>query len=347
MLALQAVTDVELGERAAIDPAHARKLIADVHRGRAPVSRPGLPAAAIEAALAIGAIPTLEIIAREASAIDPFCKYALRAADGEILETVRIPLERAGRITVCVSSQVGCALACDFCATGRLGLRRNLAAWEIVEQVRLVARELPDDLTLHGVVFQGMGEALANFDAVATAIEVLTAPYAMALDARAITVSTVGLPEGIRRLARAAPKVRLALSIGSARPEVRASIMPITRAHPLDTILEAAADHVAATGLAPMWAVTLLEGVNDSDADADALAELAREFGARTGKAPRLSLIDYNPIGDPDGEPYTRSPRMNAFRDRLAAAGVTSHRRYSGGGDIAAACGQLAATRPA
>lgn len=347
MLALQAVTDVELAARAAIEAGQARKLISDVHRGRAPASRPGLPAAAIEAALALGTTPTLEVIAREASAIDPFCKYALRAADGEVLETVRIPLERAGRVTVCVSSQVGCALACDFCATGRLGLRRNLAPWEIVEQVRIVARELPGDLVLHGVVFQGMGEALANFDAVAAAIEVLTAPYAMALDARAITVSTAGLPEGIRRLAHAAPKVRLALSIGSPRPDVRAAIMPITRAHPLERVLEAAAEHVAITGLAPMWAVTLLAGVNDADADADALAALARSFATRTGKAPRLSLIDYNAIGDAAGEPYARSPRMDAFRDRLAAAGVTSHRRYSGGGDIAAACGQLAAIRPA
>jgi 23S rRNA (adenine2503-C2)-methyltransferase len=141
--------------------------------------------------------------------------------------------------------------------------------------------------------------------------------------------------------------VRLALSIGSARPEVRASIMPITAAHSLDRVLEAAAEHVAATGLAPMWAVTLLAGINDSDPDADALAALARAFATRTGKTPRLSLIDYNPIGATGGEPYARSPRMNAFRDRLAAAGVTSHRRYSGGGDIAAACGQLAATRPA
>jgi 23S rRNA (adenine2503-C2)-methyltransferase len=128
---------------------------------------------------------------------------------------------------------------------------------------------------------------------------------------------------------------------------VRASIMPITRAHPLDLVLDAAAEHVATTGLAPMWAVTLLAGVNDSEADADALAASMLAFGARTGKTPRLSLIDYNPIGDPTAEPYARSSRMDPFRDRLAAAGVTSHRRYSGGGDIAAACGQLAAREAA
>ena len=118
--------------------------------------------------------------------------------------------------------------------------------------------------------------------------------------------------------------------------------MPIAGRHDLEDVLEAGADHARATGLSPMWAVTLLDGVNDADADADALAGRARAFHARTGVRPRISLLDYNPIGQ--GDPFRRSPRMAAFRAVLSAAGLPSHRRYSGGSDVAAACGQLART---
>ncbi|HTR52847.1 MAG TPA: radical SAM protein [Kofleriaceae bacterium] len=283
-------------------------------------------------------IPTLEVVAETASQVDPFVKYVLAGGDGARFEAVRIPLERAGRFTACVSSQVGCALACEFCATGRLGLRRNLEAWEIVEQVRVIRARLVPGSRVHGVVFQGMGEPLANADAVLDAIAVMTDPCALAIDARSITVCTAGLPAGIRRLAREAPKVRLGISISSAIAATRASLMPITRAHGLDEVLAAAADHARATGLAPMWAVTLLAGVNDGNADAHALVERARAFEAATGKRPRLSIIAYN---DVDGAGFARSPREAEFRAVISAAGLPSHRRYSGGSDVAAACGQL------
>jgi 23S rRNA (adenine2503-C2)-methyltransferase len=150
-------------------------------------------------------------------------------------------------------------------------------------------------------------------------------------------VCTAGLPVGIRRLAAEAPKVRLGLSIHSALPERRKSLMPIARAHDLDDVLAACADHARTTGLAPMWAVTLLAGHNDSDDDARALAARARAFADATGVLPRISVIEYNAIGDDD--PYRRSPRTQEFR---AALGLPSHRRYSGGSDVGAACGQLA-----
>ncbi|HTM21792.1 MAG TPA: radical SAM protein [Kofleriaceae bacterium] len=342
-IALQGVTAEELAAAAGIAVSAARKLLADVHRGREPAARPGLPAAALAAAARVAALPALEVAAAQASAVDPFVKLSLRTADRLHVEAVRIPLAHAGRFSVCVSSQAGCALACAFCATGRLGLARNLEPWEIVDQVRVVRAGL-DGARVHGVVFQGMGEPLANLDRVLRAIAVLTAPYAGAIDARAITVCTAGLPEGIRRLARAAPRVRLGLSIGSARPEVRRALMPISAAHPLADVVDAAAEHAAHTGLAPMWAITLLAGVNDGDDDADALAALARAFTARTGVAPRLTVLAYNRIAGDDADPFrpAGAERTAAFRDRLAAAGVHSHRRYSGGADIAAACGQLA-----
>jgi 23S rRNA (adenine2503-C2)-methyltransferase len=302
-------------------------------------------------------VPALRVIAETASAIDPFVKYLLAGADGAQLEAVRIPLEHPGRFTVCVSSQVGCALACAFCATGRLGLTRNLAAWEIVEQVRVVRAYLADDrrsagsavsarpARIHGVVFQGMGEPLANLEAVLQAIRVFSEPCAQGIDARSITVCTAGLPSGIRRLAAEAPRVRLGVSISSAIAAHRRAVMPIADRHDFEDVIAAAADHARATGLAPMWAVTLLDGINDAAADAEALAARAVAFRAQTGVRPRISLLDYNSIGD--GDRFVRSPRMPAFRDVLSAAGLPSHRRYSGGADVAAACGQLASTAAA
>jgi len=329
----------------------ARRVIAQVHRDEDPrTPSSGIRRTAREAALAAGHIPRLEIVAERRSQIDPFVKYALRTADGHVVETVRIPLERAGRFTVCVSSQVGCALGCTFCATGRMGLTRNLETWEIVEQVRIVRRGIePGQLPrIHGVVFQGMGEPMANLDRVLAAIRVLSEPSAQAIDARNITVCTSGLPSGIRRLAVEAPNVRLGLSIASARRDVRRSLMPIDKAHALSDVLEAAAEHVAITHLAPMWAVTLLAGVNDTAEDAHALADAVLAFRERTGTNPRLSIIPYNAIDEgPAGErdPFTRAldASEDAFREALRARGVITHKRYSGGGDVGAACGQLAA----
>ena len=342
MLALQAVTPDDLVAAVPeVTPAEARKLIAAIHRGGPVAASSAVRRTAAEAVRAAGTLPGLEVVDATASAIDPFVKYLLAGADGARFEAVRIPLAHADRFTVCVSSQVGCALACAFCATGRLGLERNLAAWEIVEQIRIVRARLTCG-RIHGVVFQGMGEPLANLDAVLQAIRVCSEPSALGIDARAITVCTAGLPSGIRRLAAEAPRVRLGLSISSAIAAHRKAVMPIADRHDFEDVMAAVTAHARATGLSPMWAVTLLDGVNDSTADAEALAARAREFHAATGVRPRLSLLDYNPIGD--GDRFTRSPRMPAFRDVLSAAGLPSHRRYSGGSDVAAACGQLANT---
>lgn len=331
----------------------ARKLVSAIHRlGNLDGVFPGVRREAREATRAAGQVPTLAVHREERSALDPFRKYALGTADGHVVETVRIPLEKAGRFSVCVSSQVGCALACAFCATGRLGLKRNLETWEIVEQVRIVRRGLDPTAgqRVHGVVFQGMGEPMANLDRVLAAIAVLMNPSAQSVDARAITVCTAGLPTGIRRLAREAPKVRLGWSIGTARPGARRSLMPIDDAHPLEEVLEAVVEHARATGNSPMWAVTPLAGVNDGEADAHALADMAARFTAAAGVRPRISVIPYNSIGDQETEgitmtdPFRRTPAAteDAFRNALRARGFPAHLRYSGGSDVAAACGQLA-----
>jgi 23S rRNA (adenine2503-C2)-methyltransferase len=331
-----------LAQATGINPAEARKVVAAVHRGEPVAGLAGVRRASCFAVRAAGHVPALEVASQRASAIDPFVKLALRTPDGHVVEAVRIPLERAGRFSACVSSQAGCALACAFCATGRMGLARNLATWEIVEQVRRVRSTLGRGERVHGVVFQGMGEPLANVDRVVEAIRVMSDPCALAIDARAITVCTSGLPSGIRRLARDVPKVRLGVSIASARPDVRRRLMPIEAAHPLEEVIDAVVEHARVTGLAPMWAVTPLAGANDSDDDARALAALARSFEARAGARPRVSVVPYNAIDVEGRDPFARGD-VQAFVARLVAHGLRPHLRYSGGGDVAAACGQLAA----
>jgi 23S rRNA (adenine2503-C2)-methyltransferase len=328
-----------------VDLGEARKLISQVHRlGNLPARSPSeVRRRSLDQVRDVTFVPTLRLLGRAASSIDGFVKYTMATARGGVVEAVRIPLEVSGRVAVCVSSQVGCGLGCTFCATGRMGLVQNLEAWEIVEQVRLVRKDLPSGSHVHGVVFQGMGEALSNFHEVKRAIRVLCEPSAQAVDARNITVSTAGLPAGIRALAHELPRVRLALSIGSARPAVRRQLMPIDQAHPLDKVLGAVGEHTTTTRHAPLFAYTLLAGMNDSEDDARALARLVTEFAASYGKRPRLSLIPYNSIGENDPFVRTDAAVEAVFRETLIAQGVIPTRRYSGGSDVAAACGQLAA----
>ncbi len=347
MLALQGMTPDSLARALpGILPGEARRIVSAVHR-EISLEHPmtGVRRVALDLVRAVGTLPRLEPKHELASRLDPFVKLALLTPSGEIVETVRIPLEKPGRFTVCVSSQVGCALGCVFCATGRMGLVRNLETWEIVEQVRLVKKTLRPDHgeRVRGVVFQGMGEPLANLDRVIEAIRVLTDPSALAIDTRAITVCTSGLPGGILRLARDVPRVRLALSIGSARPDVRRRLMPIEGAHPLSEVIDACVEHARVTRLAPMWALTPLAKENDTLADAEALARLAEDFASRTGLRPRISLIPYNPIDEVD-DPFARSTEAAEakFREALRDAGFGTHKRYSGGADVQAGCGQLA-----
>ena len=341
MLALQAMTPAALARASGLTPADARKVVAAIHRGAPIRETRGVRRGLLDALTVLGQTPTFAVRSVRRSLVDPFVKLALETQDGHVVEAVRIPLERAGRFSACVSSQAGCALACTFCATGRMGLARNLQTWEIVEQVRVVRSTLAPGERVHGVVFQGMGEPLANVERVVQAVEVMCDPSALAIDARAMTVCTSGLPSGIRFLAREAPKVRLGLSIASARSDVRRRLMPIDSSHPLEEVIEAGIEHARETRLAPMWAVTLLAGVNDTDDDARALVKLARGFEASAGVRPRVSLVPYNRINPGGDEPFSPGD-IAGFAASLAALGLRAHVRYSGGADVAAACGQLA-----
>jgi 23S rRNA (adenine2503-C2)-methyltransferase len=323
----------------------ARRVVAIAHRtGLVPAVTPtGVRRAPMAALRLRYELPTLRIVDEQRSCLDPFVKYAFAAPDGAVIEAVRIPLEREGRFSVCVSSQVGCALGCAFCGTGRMGLARSLEAWEIIDQVRLIRDGLPERTRVHGIVFQGMGEPLANVHAVIRAARVLCNPNTLAVDARNTTVCTSGFLPTLPVLLDALPNVRIGISIGSAFPHKRAQLIPLEKQCPLVDVLDLLADHARITRIAPMWSWTMLGGINDGDDEIEALSALADRFAERAGIKPRLSLLRYNPIGCDDRFVAADPCRIETFREVLGARGIPVVRRYSGGSDIAAACGQLGA----
>ena len=278
----------------------------------------------------------LEIVERATDPSDGFVKYLFRMPDGLLAEAVRIPLEASGRFTVCVSSQVGCAMGCRFCATARLGFARHLEAWEIVAQVLAVRREAPGVVT--GVVFQGQGEPLHNYDAVMRAAGILSHPAGGCIAGRAITLSTVGVAPGIRRMADDAPPYRLIVSLTSAIDEKRRELIPTGAAWPVAEIANAAKAYQRAIGERLTIAWVLLGGVNDGPDEVEALRRLFHDVPLR------LNLIDVNDER-PDGFRRATSAELGAFRDALRTLGVPVVRRYSGGRAKHAACGMLAAVR--
>jgi 23S rRNA (adenine2503-C2)-methyltransferase len=244
------------------------------------------------------------------------------------------------RATVCVSSQAGCAMGCGFCATGQAGFTRHLTTGEIVEQVVRASRRARDGgRRVSNVVFMGMGEPLANEAAVWGAVERLHDD--LGLSARHLTVSTVGIVPGIRRLAERGLPVTLAVSLHAANDELRDELVPINRRYDLDTLLDACAEFVAVRGRRLSFEWALIDGVNDRPSDAVELAALCR----RIRPAAHVNLIPLNPT---PGWPTTGTPpaRVAAFRDRLVGLGVNATVRRNRGTDIDAACGQLAAATP-
>jgi 23S rRNA (adenine2503-C2)-methyltransferase len=279
-----------------------------------------------------GRTTRLDVVDRRRSRVDPFVKYLFRAGDGHAIEAVRIPLERP-RWSVCVSSQAGCALACAFCETGRLGLARNLEAWEIVEQVLTVRRESPER-PVTGVVFQGQGEPFHNYDPVLRAAAVLRDPAGGRIGGDRITISTVGVLPMIERYTDEGHPYRLILSLTSAFSEKRAGLVPLTRRYGVPELAAAMQRHVARRGGVVNLAWVLISGVNSGAEEARELSRLFR------GTPVRLSVIDVN---DPTGTFRRAGDRERGrFLSALAENGIGFVRRYSGGPDIHAACGMLA-----
>lgn len=291
-----------------------------------------------EAAQAAFCVERLEVVERVEDPGDAFVKYLLRSPDGALSEAVRIPLAKQGAYSVCLSSQVGCAMRCDFCATGRLGLSRQLRAWEMVAALLAVRDDLPPQSRITGAVFMGQGEPFHNYDEVIQAAHVLSHPCGGQIDKEAITISTVGLVDKIRRYTAEGHKYRLIVSLHSALPERRRALLPVAGQQPLSSLAEAIRDHARATRDRVTVAWTVLGGINTGTDEVEALRALL-------GDVPiKLNLIDVNDARE-DGYRRASSAEREGFLDALQVLGVPIVRRYSGGGQRHAACGMLAATR--
>ena len=265
-------------------------------------------------------------------------KYLWRLHDGSPIETVLMLYP--DRVTVCVSSQAGCAMGCGFCATGQAGFTRHLTVGEIVEQVARASREARElGRRLANVVFMGMGEPLANEPNVWAAIERIHGD--IGLSARHLTVSTIGIVPGIRRLTERPLPVNLAVSLHAANDDKRSRLIPVNSRYPIDALMTACHDYLAVKGRRISFEWALIAGVNDTDADVTELARLCRRFRLPA----HVNLIPLNPT--PGWPTVGSSPaRVREFCNLLVDRGVNATVRRNRGTDIDAACGQLAAGQP-
>ena len=305
----------------------ARQVFSWLHRGASFAEMTDLSQALREKFANVAAAGTLQVDHKR-TAPDRATKFAFRTWDGEIIETVLIP--HRDRTTVCVSSQVGCAFGCQFCATGQRGLVRNLTAGEIVGQVvRVQAEARPARVS--NVVFMGMGEPLANYDAVVKAVRLLIAPGGLNIGARHIAVSTCGLPQQIRRLARESLPVALAVSLHAGTDDVRTQLVPINRQHPIGEVIPAAREYAEVTGRKVTFQYVIVPGLNDTPEQARRLAALIRGFPAM------VNIIPRNPVDGSSPDPATASRFANVLEKLGAPAAV----RRSRGAEVLGACGQL------
>ena len=275
-------------------------------------------------------MPTLALATRQSSS-DGTEKFLFQLADGQLIETVAIPDD--DRMTLCISSQAGCALQCAFCATGAMGFQRNLSPSEIAGQVRAL-RMLTPPILASNIVFMGMGEPMMNWKAVSPSLSLLNDPRALGIGARHITISTVGVLPGILALGERPEQFRLAISIHAPTDALRRSLMPVNIKYPLADVIAAA----AAFDRRVTFEYVMLGGVNDQPEHAAQLAALARDCRAF------VNLIPLHPGGSMGFVPST-GPVIAAFARALRARGVETAVRRSRGLDIAAACGQLRTER--
>ena len=296
-----------------------------------------LPKPLREALTKAAVVRTMTLTQVEGSA-DTTQKLLLKLHDGRFVETVLIPAspalygEKSDRLTLCVSSQVGCAYDCKFCASGLAGFTRNLTAAEIVEQV--VQAEAHSGQRIDNIVFMGMGEPLANFSNLTRAIEVLNADWGIGIGARRMTVSTSGLAPQIKKLANIPLQIRLAISLHGASDEVRNQIMPVNQKYPLDELFEALSYWKQHHKQRLTFEYILIAGINDSLEQARSLVKRARSVEAK------VNLIPYNTV---EGLSWQRpdEAQQDAFLKVLSDAGIPATLRREKGHDIAAACGQL------
>lgn len=287
----------------------------------------------------------LRCVLRSRSAVDAATKWLFETATGARLESVLLETP-TGRVSLCLSSQVGCRAGCRFCATGQMPSVENLTSGEILDQLVQVNRHLRMESgtarhprRVHNVVFMGMGEPLHNEDAVAETLAALEARDGFAMSLRRVIVSTVGVPDAMARIAARFPRVRLALSLHSATAETRQRLIPLARKHSLDELRQAALDVHRIQRAPIMIQYLMIEGQTDGHDELDALLRWLDGIDCH------VNLIPFNPAPElPAWRPTPRAQR-DAFAQQLRAAGYLTTIRYSQGADVEAACGQLAAPR--
>ena len=281
-------------------------------------------------------LPVTKIHSYQQSPTDQTIKYTFQLADNQLIEGVLIPSRSSQRVTACISTQVGCPLGCKFCATGTMGLRRNLEWYEIYDHLFILNQESFKHFgrKLTNIVVMGMGEPLLNLDNTLRAIELITSQQGLGFSPQRITLSTVGIIKKLYRLADLQPKFNLAISLHSAIDEVRSSIMPVNKSNPLPELIKALKYFHRKTGKRFTFEYLMLYQVNDSIKDAKALAEFTRNFPSK------INLIEYN---ETPGSRFRKSPpeRVEAFKNFLEKRNLIVTVRRSKGSDIAAACGQL------
>ena len=261
-------------------------------------------------------------------------KLLFQLEDGCRIESVLIP--EKSRLTLCISTQVGCAMGCRFCLTGRKGLKRNLRTSEILNQILATRKILPDNVFVTNIVLMGMGEPLANYENTLRAISLMTCPDAFKFSSRRVTLSTVGLLPEIERLAKEKVAFRLAISLNASNEETRSQIMPISRRYPLKELLAACRRFPLRPRTRITFEYVLMEGVNDSSKDARELVRILR------GIPSKVNLI---PLNEAPVIPFKRpsEDKVGVFQSVLMESGLTAIVRSSKGLDISAACGQLEA----
>lgn len=284
----------------------------------------------------VAQINELKLLTFEKSNCDGTIKFLFELKDGEKIESVLIPDE--SRLTLCVSTQVGCPIDCKFCATGAMGFRRNLTAGEIIDQIIQAQKYAERRIT--NIVFMGMGEPLLNLKNLIKAIDIITNDDGIRIGARKITISTVGIPDKIKELADTGRKVKIALSLHTLDENLRSKLIPIASKYPISSLLEALRYYYKKIGLRITYEYILFDGLNDRDEDVENLVELAKMIPCK------INLLKFHPVDfiriDPILKILKPSRKLEEFAQKLRENNLTVFVRSNAGEDIKAACGQLA-----
>jgi 23S rRNA (adenine2503-C2)-methyltransferase len=292
----------------------------------------------------IASISNLQLVTKSVST-DGTIKFLFGLDDSHAIESVLIPStkktsEEDKRLTLCISTQVGCPLDCKFCATGAMGFVRNLTAGEIIDQVIQVQRNSAKRIT--NLVYMGMGEPFLNYENVMKSIDIINDSRGLNIGARHITISTAGYADRIRQLTDEERPVKLALSLHSLDNDKRIKLMPITKKFPVETLIEALEYYYYKKRSRPTFEYIMFDGFNDTAADVKAFVKLSRRIPCKVNLIPFHSIMFMHPSGIGASLKPTQAPRIETFADALREAGITVMVRSSSGQDIQAACGQLA-----